>query len=84
VVLQDTFLFADTVMENIATDGWTPRTKSVFDAARLANADWFIRRLPEGYQTELSERASNLSQGQRQLLTIARAIPGGPAHPDPG
>jgi ATP-binding cassette subfamily B protein len=74
IVLQDTFLFSESVMENIrygrldATDG------EVIAAARLANADQFIRRLPQGYDTELSERGSNLSQGQRQLLAIARAI----------
>ena len=79
LVLQDTFLFATTVMENIrygrldATDG------DVIRAAEMADADHFIRQLPQGYQTELSERASNLSQGQRQLLAIARAILADPA-----
>jgi ATP-binding cassette subfamily B protein len=74
IVLQDTFLFADSVLENIrygrpdATDG------EVIAAARLANADQFIHRLPQGYDTVLSERGSNLSQGQRQLLAIARAV----------
>jgi len=74
IVLQDNFLFSATALENIrygrldATDG------ECIAAARLANADQFIRRLPEGYQTNLSERASNLSQGQRQLMAIARAI----------
>ncbi len=74
VVLQDTFLFADTVMENIRYGRLDATDEECIAAAKLANADWFIRRLPEGYQTELSERGSNLSQGQRQLLTIARAI----------
>ena len=74
IVLQDTFLFADSVLENIrygrpdATDG------EVIAASRLANADQFIHRLPQGYDTVLSERGSNLSQGQRQLLAIARAV----------
>jgi len=53
---------------------WTATEEEVFAAARLANADQFIRRLPQGYDTELSERGSNLSQGQRQLLAIARAV----------
>jgi len=74
VVLQDAFLFADTVMENIRYGRLDATDEEVIAAAKLANADWFIHRLPEGYQTRLSERGSNLSQGQRQLLTIARAI----------
>ncbi len=74
VVLQDTFLFADTVMENIRYGRLDATDEECIAAAKLANADQFIRRLPEGYQTMLSERASNISQGQRQLLTIARAI----------
>ena len=74
IVLQDTFLFSDTVMENIRY-GWVDATDDeVIQAARMADADHFIRQLPDGYQTSLSERASNLSQGQRQLLSIARAI----------
>ncbi|MCR4406769.1 MAG: ABC transporter ATP-binding protein/permease [Anaerolineae bacterium] len=74
VVLQDTFLFSDTVMENIRYGRLDATDEEVIAAARLANADQFIRRLPKGYQTELSERGSNLSQGQRQLLAIARAV----------
>ena len=74
VVLQDAFLFADTVMENIRYGRLGATDEEVIAAAKLANADWFIHRLPKGYQTRLSERGSNLSQGQRQLLTIARAI----------
>jgi ATP-binding cassette subfamily B multidrug efflux pump len=74
IVLQDTFLFSDTVMENIRYGRLDASDEEVFAAARLANADQFIRRLPQGYQTMLSERGSNLSQGQRQLLAIARAI----------
>ncbi len=57
-----------------ATGDWMRPTRSVSQAAKLADADHFIRQLPHGYQTLLSERASNLSQGQRQLLSIARAI----------
>jgi len=74
IVLQDTFLFSDTVMENIRYGRLDATDEEVIAAAKLANADQFIRRLPKGYQTELSERGSNLSQGQRQLLAIARAI----------
>ena len=74
IVLQDTFLFSDTVMENIRYGRLNATDEEVIAAAKLANADQFIRRLPKGYQTELSERGSNLSQGQRQLLAIARAV----------
>jgi len=74
IVLQDTFLFSATVMENIRYGRLDATDEEVVAAARLANADPFIRRLPQGYQTVLSERGSNLSQGQRQLLAIARAI----------
>lgn len=74
IVLQDTFLFAGTLMENIRYGRLDASDDEVIAAARLANADQFIHRLPHGYQTHLSERANNLSQGQRQLLAIARAI----------
>ncbi|MFN2111058.1 MAG: ABC transporter ATP-binding protein [Anaerolineae bacterium] len=74
VVLQDTFLFSESVMENIRYGRLDATDEEVIAAAKLANADQFIRRLPQGYGTELSERGSNLSQGQRQLLAIARAI----------
>lgn len=74
IVLQDTFLFAESVLENIRYGRLAASDEEVMAAARLANADQFIHRLPHGYQTQLSERGSNLSQGQRQLLAIARAI----------
>ncbi|NLG29016.1 MAG: ATP-binding cassette domain-containing protein, partial [Chloroflexi bacterium] len=74
LVLQDNFLFSDTVMANIRYGKLEATDEAVMEAARYANADPFIRRLPEGYQTQLNERGSNLSQGQRQLLAIARAI----------
>ncbi len=74
LVLQDTFLFSDTVMENIRFGRLDATDAEVFEAAKMADADHFIRQLPHGYETLLSERASNLSQGQRQLLSIARAI----------
>lgn len=74
LVLQDTFLFSGTVMENIRYGRLDATDEEVVEAAKIADAEHFIRLLPEGYQTNLSERASNLSQGQRQLLAIARAI----------
>jgi len=74
IVLQDTYLFTGTVLENIRYGRLDATDAEVHAAARLANADQFIHRLPHGYATLLSERASNLSQGQRQLLAIARAI----------
>ncbi|MFN2233981.1 MAG: ABC transporter ATP-binding protein, partial [Anaerolineales bacterium] len=79
IVLQDTFLFADTVMENIRYGRLGASDEEVIAAARLANADQFIHRLPQGYQTVLSERGSNLSQGQRQLMAIARAVLANPS-----
>jgi ATP-binding cassette subfamily B protein len=74
LVLQDTFLFSGTVMENIRYGRLGATDEECIAAARMAGADHFIRLLPRGYNTELSERGANLSQGQRQLLTIARAI----------
>jgi len=74
IVLQDTFLFADTVMENIRYGRLDASDEEVIRAAELADADHFIRQLPQGYHTRLTERAGNLSQGQRQLLAIARAV----------
>lgn len=73
MVLQDTNLFTGTVMENIRYGKLDATDEEVMAAARLANADGFIRQLPEGYQTVLTGNGSNLSQGQRQLLSIARA-----------
>ncbi|HET89189.1 MAG TPA: ABC transporter ATP-binding protein [Chloroflexi bacterium] len=74
VVLQDTFLFSGTVMDNIRYGRLEASDEEVLAAARLANADQFITRLPEGYQTELGEQGHTLSQGQRQLIAIARAV----------
>ena len=73
IVLQDTNLFTGTVMENIRYGNLEASDEACIDAARLAGADDFIRRLPEGYQTMLRGNGANLSQGQRQLLAIARA-----------
>jgi ATP-binding cassette subfamily B multidrug efflux pump len=79
LVLQDTFLFSDTVLENIRYGRLEASDDEVIRAAEMADADHFIRQLPQGYHTLLSERAGNLSQGQRQLLSIARAILADPA-----
>lgn len=73
IVLQDTHLFAATVMENIRYGKLDATDDEVYAAARLANADTFIRQLPDGYNTVLTGDGANLSQGQRQLLAIARA-----------
>jgi ATP-binding cassette subfamily B protein len=73
IVLQDTFLFSASVMENIRFGKPSATDEEVRAAAKLANADSFIERLPEKYDTVLGERGSGLSQGQRQLLSIARA-----------
>jgi ATP-binding cassette subfamily B protein len=79
IVLQDTFLFSASVMENIRYGRLGATDAEVVEAAMLADADHFIHQLPQGYQTQLSERAANLSQGQRQLLAIARAVLADPA-----
>ena len=73
IVLQDTHLFTGTVMENIRYGRLDATDEECIAAAKLANADGFIRRLPDGYQTMLTGDGANLSQGQRQLLAIARA-----------
>jgi len=72
IVLQDTFLFSDTVMNNIRYGRLGATDEDVIAAAKMVAADTFIERLPEGYQTVLGERGSGLSQGQRQLIAIAR------------
>lgn len=79
IVLQNTFLFSESVRNNIRYGRLDATDEEVERAARLANADHFIRRLPQGYDTILTENGSNLSQGQRQLLAIARAILADPA-----
>lgn len=79
MVLQDTWLFNGTIHDNIAYGRAGATESDIIRAAKAAHADHFIRTLPEGYQTVLNEEASNISQGQKQLLTIARAILADPA-----
>jgi len=79
IVLQDTYLFSGTVEENIRFGRLAARKEEVEEAAKKANADRFIRHLPRTYETELSEEGANLSQGQRQLISIARALLADPA-----
>ena len=74
MVLQDTWLFSGTVMENLAYGNLEASEEEVKNAAKLAHVDHFIETLPKGYQTELNEDSENISSGQKQLLTIARAI----------
>jgi ATP-binding cassette, subfamily B, multidrug efflux pump len=79
MVLQDTWLFSGTIRENIAYGRDGAGEESIVHAAQMAQADHFIRTLPENYNTPINEEASNLSQGQKQLLTIARAFLADPA-----
>jgi ATP-binding cassette subfamily B multidrug efflux pump len=79
MVLQDTWLFNGTIRDNIGYGRMGATEAEIIDAAQAAQADHFIRTLPEGYDTVLNEEASNISQGQKQLLTIARAILADPA-----
>ncbi len=79
MVLQDAWLYSGTIMENIRYGRLDATDEEVIAAAQAAHVDHFVRTLPEGYQTVLNEEASNVSQGQKQLLTIARAILADPA-----
>ena len=79
IVLQDTYLFTDTIRENIRYGRLDASDRQVEAAARVAEADPFIRRLPMGYDTKLTDAGGNLSQGQRQLVSIARAVLADPA-----
>lgn len=79
MVLQDTWLFNGTIAENIAYGRIGATVEEIIEAAKAAHADHFIRTLPEGFETVLNEEATNISQGQKQLLTIARAILANPA-----
>ena len=73
MVIQDTHLFTGTIADNIRYGNLNASDEEVINAAKIANADSFIRKLPDGYDTILYSDGSNLSQGQRQLLAIARA-----------
>ena len=79
MVLQDTWLFNGTIFDNIAYGRENATEKEIYDAAKAAHAHHFIKTLPDGYNTILNEEASNISQGQKQLLTIARAILANPS-----
>lgn len=79
MVLQDTWLFSATIRDNIAYGRIDASEEEIISAAQSAYADHFIRTLPDGYDTELNEEASNISEGQKQLLTIARAVLADPA-----
>jgi ATP-binding cassette subfamily B protein len=79
MVLQDTWLFSGSIRENIAYGREGATEEAIVHAARMAQADHFIRTLPDNYATQINEQASNLSQGQKQLLTIARAFLADPA-----
>lgn len=78
-VLQDSFLFQGTIRDNIRYGRLDATDEEVEQAARLANAHSFIMKLPQGYETELSQDGSGISQGQKQLLSIARAVLADPA-----
>ena len=74
MVLQDTWLYNDTIMENIRFGNLLSTDEEVIEAAKAAQVDFFVRTLPDGYMMELNESAMNISQGQKQLFTIARAF----------
>ena len=74
MVLQDTWLFAGTIRENIAYGMPEATEKQIIEAAKASDAHSFIRRLPNGYDTMIEDSGGNLSQGQKQLLTIARVM----------
>ena len=74
MVLQDAWLYTDTVLENLRFGDLTAQDYQVYEAAEIANVDHFIRTLPNGYQMAINEEASNISLGQKQLMTIARAV----------
>ena len=79
MVLQDTWLFAGTIRDNIAYGKTGASDAEIVDAAQAAHVDQFVRTLPDGYQTLLTDEASNISAGQKQLVTIARAFLADPA-----
>lgn len=79
IVLQDTYLFSGTIMENIRYGNPEASDEEVKEAAKVANADYFINQLPKGYETKLSENGDDLSQGQKQLLAISRVLLSNPS-----
>ena len=83
MVLQDTWLFSGTIRENIAYGREGATEEEIRAAAKAAHVDHFVRTLPDGYDTVLDDDATNISQGERQLLTIARAFLADPRHADP-
>ncbi len=84
MVLQDAWLFCGTIRENIAYGREGATEEEIQAAAEAAHVDHFVRTLPEGYDTKVEDDSTNISQGERQLLTIARAFLADPADPDPG
>ena len=79
IMLQDSFIFSGTLMDNIRYGRLDATDAEVCEAARRVRADTFIRRMPQGYATEVKERGSNLSQGERQLVAFARTLLSDPA-----
>jgi len=79
IVLQDTYLFSGTIMDNIRYGNPEASEQEVKEAAKVANADYFINQLPKGYETKLAENGDNLSQGQKQLLAISRVLLSNPS-----
>ena len=83
MVLQDTWLFHGTIRENIAYGREDATEEQIVAAAEAAHVDHFVRTLPDGYDTVIDDDATNVSQGEKQLLTIARAFLADPPHPHP-
>jgi len=79
IMLQDSFIFSGTLMDNIRYGRLNATDREVMEAARRVRADELIRKMPQGYQTEIRERGSNLSQGERQLVAFARTLLSDPA-----
>ena len=79
IMLQDSFIFSGTLMDNIRYGRLNATDREVMEAARRVRADELIRKMPQGYQTEIKERGSNLSQGERQLVAFARTLLSNPA-----
>ena len=79
IMLQDSFIFSGTLMDNIRYGRLNATDREVMEAARRVRADELIRKMPQGYQTEIKERGSNLSQGERQLVAFARTLLSDPA-----